>query len=469
VVRGRQQTGVFGPLNAPVCIFFALLRDNRMTLGLRSHVSSVWFALLACAALTSFAQAPAPGAAHADRKLQFVIYLSRHGVRSPTGKAAQYNQYSAAPWPEWSVQPGYLTAHGFELMKLFGAYDRQRLAAAGLLAAQGCEDAARVTIVADSDQRTRETGKAVGEGMLPGCAVEVHARPEGSNDPLFHPLEGGVSDADRELAVAAIAGRIGGDANNITEAYRPQLKALDSILAGCGSAAGGRSRTSLLDVPASLAQGSGDHPAALRGPLAVASTLSENLLLEYTEGMRGADLGWGCLDEAKLRQAMQLHAAAADFSERTPAIARLYAKNLLEAIVNSLEQSAWGKPVAGALSKPRDSVLFLSGHDTNIAAVAGALGLTWIIDGRRDDTPPGGALVFELWRRASGAYSVRVFYTAQTLLQMREAQALTQANPPAQAPVFVPGCGTQDGACTLEEFAGAVHQVIAARAAGARP
>ena len=40
-----------------------------------------------------------------DSELQYVVYLSRHGVRSPTSKAAQYNQYSAGAWPEWPVNP----------------------------------------------------------------------------------------------------------------------------------------------------------------------------------------------------------------------------------------------------------------------------------------------------------------------------------------------------------------------------
>ena len=51
--------------------------------------------------------------------LRFCI-LTRHGVRSPTRKPAQYASYSAAPWPEWSVQPGYPTEHGYELMKMKG-------------------------------------------------------------------------------------------------------------------------------------------------------------------------------------------------------------------------------------------------------------------------------------------------------------------------------------------------------------
>jgi 4-phytase/acid phosphatase len=390
-------------------------------------------------------------------------------VRSPTGKTAQYNQYSAAPWPEWSVQPGYLTTHGYQLMKLLGAYDRASLAADGLLTANGCGDATRITILADSDQRTRETGKAIAEGMFPGCPIEVHAQAEGVNDPLFHPLHNGVGEADRGIALAAINGRVGGDAKNLTEAYRPQLQALDQILAGCSATATPAHRTSLFDVPVSLSKGSDDHPATLRGPLSVASTLSENLLLEYTEGMRGADLAWGCMDEPKLRFALQLHEAAASFSERTPGIARLYATNLLDSIVASLEQNATGKPVAGALGKPQDRVLFLAGHDTNIAAVAGTLGLTWIIDGRRDDTPPGGALLFELWRSAAGRLSVQVHYTAQRLEQMRDAKPLTLDDPPARAPVFVPGCSGADEACALEDFAATVRRAIHQDASNPRP
>jgi 4-phytase / acid phosphatase len=415
-------------------------------------LSSAFWVLCASPSRAQAAVAPPGG----DAQLQFVVYLSRHGVRSPTGKTSQYARYSSAPWPAWDVPPGYLTAHGYEVMKLFGAYDRAKLAADGLLAPSGCADAANVTILADSDQRTRETGKALSEGLLPGCGLTVHALPEGSADPLFHAMEAGAAHPDSALAAAAIAGRIGGDANNLTAAFRPQLAALDRLLAGCGKVPpANAARTSLFDIPARLAPGEGDHPAELRGPLATASTLAENLLLEYTEGMTGMNLGWGCIDQATLREILELHAAEEGFAHRTPAVARMYASPLLASIAKALEQSATGKQVADAPGKPGDRVLFLVGHDTNIASVAGALGLDWIIDGRRDDTPPGGALVFELWRaRASGRYSVRVHYTAQTLDQMRESQPLTAANPPSDAPVFVPACSRDDLSCNLEDFLG---------------
>lgn len=417
--------------------------------------------LIAGFVMPGLAQQSVAKSAEDGETLQFVLFLSRHGVRSPTGKAEQYNPYSAAPWPEWSVPPGYLTAHGYTLMTQFGAYDRARLAADGLLAQAGCADASRVTIVADSDERTRETGKAIAQGMFPGCALDVQARPEGTADPLFHAQHAGAGNTNRALMQAAVLGRIGGDPNHLTEAYRPQLAALDRILAGCGAGpAAAQKRTSLFDIPSNDPVANGEHAGALRGPLTVASTLAENLLLEYTEGLQGKELAWGCMDEAALRNVLQLHAASSDFTRRTPTIARMEASNLLAHILLSLEQAASGKPVQGALGKAGDRVLFLAGHDTNIETVAATLGLTWIIDGRRDDTPPGGALVFELWRGAKGTQTVRVTYTAQTLSQMHTAQPLALDHPPAVAPVFVPGCSREDTACTLEGFSATIRQSI---------
>ncbi|MFZ2024283.1 MAG: histidine-type phosphatase [Terracidiphilus sp.] len=406
-----------------------------------------------------FAQSDASTGKAAD--LQMVVVLSRHGVRAPLTPQADLDKFSAAPWPKWEVAPGLQTPHGNELIRILGGWDRTHWSGEGFFAPTGCAGTDRVTIVADTDQRTRETGKALTEGIFPSCKIEVHSRPEGTVDPLFRSLNAGSAHPDAALAAAAIEGRIGGDPKNLTDAYRPQLAALDRVLAGCGKVSDNPKRTSIFDIPASLKPGNGDPLISSRGPVPTGATFAENLLLEYTQGMSDADTGWGCLDGATLRYVMQLDAAVWDYGYRTPAVARMYASNLLDHVEKTLEQGASGKVVAGAVGKPGDKLVILVGHDSNIAAVAGALDIDWALDGRIDDTPPGGALIFELWRsREDGRHFVRVYYRAQTLEQMRRTEPLTPSNPPSVAPIFVPGCSRADLSCAWEDFSATMLRAI---------
>ncbi|CTP82405.1 hypothetical protein XTPLMG730_0020 [Xanthomonas translucens pv. phlei] len=76
---------------------------------------------------------------------------------------------------------------------------------------------------------------------------------------------------------------------------------------------------------------------------------------------------------------------------------------------------------------------------------------------------PGGALVFERWRRADGQRVIRLRYTAQSLAQLRERRTLTlQAPPPPSAPVFIPGCSsaTQGYDCPLPTLATLIGAAI---------
>jgi 4-phytase/acid phosphatase len=390
----------------------------------------------------------AQGTPARSEELKFVVIVTRHGVRPPTVSNDQINPYSAEPWPKWDVPPGYLTAHGRALMKLFGAYDRAQFARAGLFSPTGCADADHVYFWADNGERTIETGRALAEGMLPGCAVEVRSAPAGTHDPLFSPLTAGVGHPDPDLAAAAVSGRIGGHPEALLIAYRPALETMQQVLLGCQPGGkcppeGKTVKQSLLELPVSLGPGTGGL-VEMRGPLATAASLAEDFLLEYTEGMEGKDLGWGRLTESNLRQMMTLHTAYAGLVRRTPQIGRTSASNLLSHVLKAMEQAVAGKAVPGALGKPGDRAVVIVGHDGNLSNIQGTLDLSWLIPGYQpNDTPPGGALVFELWRQpAGGEYSVRTYYMAQTLEQMRKALPLTLDSPPAKATVFVPACST---------------------------
>ena len=226
----------------------------------------------------------------------------------------------------------------------------------------------------------------------------------------------------------------------------------------------------LLGVPAAAVPGKGDHPIDLRGPLAQASTLSEDFLLEYADGMTKDQVGWGHVDEAQLRRFLALHSDYFDLIHRTPVLAKVEASNMLFHIERTLLQGIEHRPVSDALGPPDTRAVFLAGHDTNLAGVAALLGVHWTLDGRTDDTPPGTELMFELWQDDGGSYSIQVAVAMQTLAQMRDLQDLTPSNPPAREQLVLQDC-TQGGGCKWDDFlhiAQAPVETSAARSTQAR-
>jgi 4-phytase/acid phosphatase len=385
-----------------------------------------------------------PAGSAGGPELKYVVIVSRHGVRSPTWDTARLNAYSAQPWPEWEVPPGDLTPHGRTLIGLMGSYYREWLAGQHLFRPDGCQDARRLYVWADKDQRTLETGRAFAESLLPGCGIEVHSQPGGLSDPLFS----GAGTPDPERMLAAVRERLGANPQELTAQHRAALEALQAILRGKSEA------------PSTLSVSLKGKSVDLTGPFATGSTFSENLLLEYTNGLQGNALGWGRLTRENLNRVLEIHAVYADLMRRTPYLARARGSNLLAHVWRSIEQAASGKAIPGALGQPGDALLLLAGHDTNLSNLSGMLGLTWSLPGYQpDDTPPGGALVFSLWRdAASGQYSVKLRYLAQTLDQMRNGDSLSMASPPEGQDVALPGCSATG--CPLETARRVIEKAI---------
>jgi 4-phytase/acid phosphatase len=227
---------------------------------------------------------------------------------------------------------------------------------------------------------------------------------------------------------------------------------------------GGSAPKKLIETPQEISVTATGKSVQLNEQFSVASTLSENLLLEYTEGMQGKDFGWGRLDANNLLRILELHAVYADLTRRTFYLARARGSNLLDHVSRSMEQALTGKALPGALGHPRAAVLILVGHDTNLANLSGMLGLSWRLPGYQpDDTPPGGALIFSLWQQPdTGQYFVRTMYLAQTLQQMRSATPLTLAAPPAKEDVAPAECGSSAGSigCDWESFAKSLQKAI---------
>ena len=394
-------------------------------------------------------------------KLTMVVILSRHGVRSPTWAQSRLDSYSAQPWPKWSVPPGDLTSRGYEQVKHFGSFDRESLAQTGLVAAQGCEDASKTYIWADTDQRTIASGKALAGGLFPGCPPEIHGLAAGEDDPLFHPKP----NSAKRAGAGASSSDLAKDANHRTDIQqRELLDEMQHVLLGCDPkitcTAARMPEFGLSHASNAVERGTAGKGADAESPLALASSFAEDFLLEYADGMPMDEVGWGKVDVAQLRRFLALHSDYFDLMHRTPALARLEASNMLFHIERTLEQGVERKPVDAAIGPPDSKLVILAGHDTNIAGVAALLGLHWTLDGRADDTPPGTQLVFELWQDEHGIDSVRISVAMQTLPQLREMRKLTPADPPSRKSLVLPRCHAGQGTCSWEDFRTVAEQAI---------
>lgn len=384
-----------------------------------------------------------------EEQLKFVVILIRHGTRSPIHHLEDLNAYSGEPWPAWEVPPGNLTPHGRKSIVLLGSYYRSYLVDKGLLPSGGCEGANQVEIHSDLDKRDQDTAEALVSGMMPDCRVAVHVVP-GNKDPLFSPVASGIGRPNGALAAASISGRVGADPQALVTANRPAFYTLREVLFDCAPrqrclAEMQPGKRAVLQQRSSVQVTKSGHGADVEGPLKIGSSLGETLLLEYANGMAGNKLGWGRLTRDKLLEITRIRSAYVNLTRESPYIARVQASNLLSHILCSLEQAVRGSRVEGSLGQAGNHMVIVVGHDTNISNIAGMLGLSWVLEGYQpNETPPGGALVWELWKRADGSSAVATYFVAQSLDQLRENTSLQPESPPLKAPIFISGCSGED-------------------------
>jgi 4-phytase / acid phosphatase len=376
----------------------------------------------------------------------FAVVITRHGVRSFTKTPMEYR------WPDWSpVGPGYLSAHGYALIRYLGRYYRQYFSSIGL--PMGCSTGGTY-VYADLDQRTLETGRALIEGACgsPEALPLYHAAVTGAgaNDSLFDGADwlvpaGKVDTAASRAAVVAAAPNPPGA---IVTQHAAEFAALQALLDArcsgtCAPANAGPS--DIVAKPGALAE--------LRGPLDAGSGYAESLFLEQAECAPA-------IDPAKLALAMKLHVLAYDVNARNAYNPLVKGSNMFAHIVGLLEAKAGlPHPDVSVPDVARAKVVLLSGHDTQLGALGGILDAHWALGNGlvADDMPPGGALVFELYRLRDGSYRVHVHFVYETLPQFRSNAVI--AGGIAMSPVTMPGCDGSDCNLPLAQFAALAHRL----------
>ena len=409
--------------------------------------------------LLAFALCATPlAAAQADEPYQLVsvVMLMRHGVRAPGQDQARLTQFSPQTWPVWPAGPGELTAQGARNMQLLGRYLGQQYEEQGLLA-PACAAQPQILVWSDnSDQRTRVSGQALIDGLLPGChASASYARPVGRPDPAFHPVQTGVCSLDEQAVRQSVQARLADPQQTGPVALRPALLALGRILHP------DQSKSALQQwamQPFQISTGRDGHNLKIASPFGEAATVSEIFSLEYAQGLPASQVAWGHIASTDdLAVFMPLHNLKLSAVEQAPYVAARNGSMLAQHILDVLHTE---EQHPGQTDR---KLVILVGHDTNLANVAGLLGLHWHHARQPDDIAPGTALAFELLRnRRNGAWLVRSRLFMQTADQLRNAVPLDAAHPPIRQTLVIPDCQEKDknGLCPFDSFARLLHRRI---------
>ncbi len=402
--------------------------------------------LLIFAAVVASVAGVAQAAAPAEKPV-FAVVVTRHGVRAISKAPSQY------VWADWTpLAPDTLTAHGYRLASYMGQFYRWYFTREGL--APRCRRQGTF-VYADIAERTLETGHALIEGM---CGMhsalamyhEANRKPKVA-DPLFNAAAWAKS-LGRINAKAALASVRSAAANMAAPDFAGLQQLLDARCAGTCAA--------VTSEPTAIAMRGG--LPELTGPVKTASTYAEDLFLEYAQCRPDVEFAGSQAVNIQddLESAMRLHVLAYDVNSRNPYSARVRGGTLFAHIVGMLEQKAGTSDTnVRNPDMKRYSLAFFSGHDTQIGALGGILGAHWKLSNGLvpDDMPPGGGLIFELYKTRAGAYRVRLKFAYQTLAQYRNYAYLPQGV--GIVPVRFKGCSGKDCSVSLERMASLANAI----------
>ncbi|HVN04177.1 MAG TPA: histidine-type phosphatase [Bryobacteraceae bacterium] len=403
---------------------------------------------------------PFLAAQHPDTTiLKQVIIFGRHAVRTPSVPNSMLNGFSVLQFPTFPVSgQAMITPNGAANETLLGTYFRLWLTQENLLTGHDNSDSAFVYARADNAPLIVDTAQAFVAGLLPAAQVTVNTVPV--PDPLFDPIDAGVAKLDNTMAIAAVNGRLGGNAQSISTAYAAEFALARAVLfnypVGTTPApATPAGKTDVTTIPITLTPGNSTAPVT-PGGLADFYYAIDPFMMEYADGMALSNVGWGNLDAAQISQIFRVYDELLDFEYKTPYLAAVQSSNLGSHIVRTLVQAATGNATSGAVGAPSDKIVVLTAANTNLAGLAGLFRLDWLVDGDQPDVAAlGGAIVFELRQsQRTGEFIVRVAYITQTMDQLRNRTPLTLNAPPANVPVFIPGCSVDNATfdCPLSTF-----------------
>ncbi|MCG4257358.1 histidine-type phosphatase [Acetobacter senegalensis] len=379
------------------------------------------------------AQAQAQQNTEQGAVLKRVILVTRHGIRSPTQTPESLEAKTGVIWSAWPVPPGELTEHGRTDVARLGAFLHRYYQAFLPQNGRPCATPSSLFVWADAaDNRTRETGNVLSKTLSAGCLKTAASLPAGQKDPLFNALASGHETLDKHSVLSTLTQTLPhGEA--APEDVRQATSSLQTLFAPQGCI---QSKGVCFSAPAKLSWKKG--APHVTGGLALASTVSENLLLEYCEGLASTVQASALTGEhissasptlddhafpnqaALLATVVPAHTYLSHLTRCLPAIAIPRGRYMADAIGSLLTDPITRLPDGSTIPASSRMVVFV-GHDTTLDMLATLFGLDWTFTDQPDPTAPDTTLGFELWQDGTGAPFVRFVVFHQSLEQLRNA------------------------------------------------
>ncbi|MBQ3281449.1 MAG: histidine-type phosphatase [Eubacterium sp.] len=378
---------------------------------------------------------------HEGYKLEQVVILSRHNIRSPlSGGDSLLGKITPHTWFEWSSNPSELSLRGGVLETEMGQYFRKWLESEGLFPENYHPKKGEVRIYANSKQRTIATSRYFTSGLLPTAktSVETHMKFD-EMDPVFTPQLTFVSPEYNEDAEEQIWDLYADDVKELADNYElleDVIDLEDSEAYKDGEVTGFKTDDSKIILEL-------NKEPAVEGSLKTGCSVSDALVLQYYEESDPVKAAFGHeLSFKQWQQISEIKDRYVDVLYTSPLISTNIAHPLLKEIRSELKTE--GRTFS-----------FLCGHDSNVGSVLAALGaedyeLPGAIEAK---TPIGCKLVFCRWIGPDGGKYVSVDLVYENTEQLRNTPILDLTVHPAAVPVSFSGLSANaDDMYTEKDF-----------------
>lgn len=419
----------------------------------------VWVLAAASPGL-AFAQAQRSRDFKDKYKLQEAVVLSRHNIRSPLSDSkSTLGRMTPHDWHKWSAGKSELTLRGGALETMMGQYFRKWAVDAGLFPENHVPTADDVNVIANSMQRCIATAQYFTSGFMPVGGVEViHRYTPSQMDPLFNPQLTKVTPEFVRTAMEQIAA-MGGEKGivGINESIAPNYALIEEVLDIKDSPMARENDSELKalnNYNTEIVLEKFQEPKMKAGSaLKELNAASDAFILQYYEEPDSIKAAFGKkLTREQWAQLAQIKDTYQDMLFTAPIVAVNVARPLVQYMYDELRS-------------PSRKFTFLVGHDSNLSAVATALGVEEyeLPDAIERKTPIGSKIVVEKFVDADGNEWADLNIVYQSIDQLRNMELLDLDNPPVVYPLSLKGLQRNaDGLYRMADVAGRFEAALLA-------